>query len=82
MTTTVRTSAFTEPDRPKNLQIRYVTVGGTYLDVTGTGSIHKNHRWHCHGCQDGNDIYDQHRLSQARDQANTHANNCRAIPLT
>lgn len=28
MSTAVRTSAFTEPERPKNLQIRCVTIGG------------------------------------------------------
>ncbi|GHF30440.1 hypothetical protein GCM10017776_56060 [Streptomyces griseoluteus] len=31
----VRTAACTEPDRPKDLRIRYVTVGGSFVDVTG-----------------------------------------------
>ncbi|CAM5542192.1 hypothetical protein I6J39_34395 (plasmid) [Streptomyces californicus] len=35
MSTAVRAPAFTEPERPENLQIRYATVGGSFVDVTG-----------------------------------------------
>ncbi|MGW3658121.1 hypothetical protein ACWD6R_21620 [Streptomyces sp. NPDC005151] len=39
MNTAVRASAFTEPDRPKGLQIRFLTVGGSYVDVIGPGRL-------------------------------------------
>lgn len=37
MSTAVRASAFTEPERPMNLQIRFVTLGGSFVDVIGPG---------------------------------------------
>ncbi|MGW6705462.1 hypothetical protein ACWGDE_11305 [Streptomyces sp. NPDC054956] len=75
-------ATFHEPPRPSNLQIRYLTVGGSYVDVTGSGSPHDNNRWKCHGCKDGDDIYTHHYFFEARSKANDHANLCRAIPLT
>lgn len=81
MTTDVRTSAFTEPDRPNNLQIRYVTVGGSFVDVTGLGEHFKN-RWKCRGCNDSSDCPEEDYLWNIRETANAHAAACRAIPLT
>ncbi|WP_046500014.1 hypothetical protein [Streptomyces odonnellii] len=51
MSTAVRASAFTEPERPKNLQIRFVTLSGSFVDVIGLGEHLKN-RWRCHCCKD------------------------------
>ncbi|MCI3927856.1 hypothetical protein [Streptomyces sp. AN091965] len=62
----VRTSAFTEPDRPKDLQIRYLTVGGAHVDVTGSGEhpvdrlpddarVSRAARIVGHACSDGRD---------------------------
>ncbi|MFJ3860357.1 hypothetical protein ACIPRL_29485 [Streptomyces sp. NPDC090085] len=52
---TATLAAFTEPDRPKNLLIRFLTVGGSYVDVTGPGKHSEKNRWHCHGCGDSSD---------------------------
>lgn len=75
-------ATFHEPPRPENLQMRFVTVDGSYVDVTGSGHPYDDNRWKCHGCKDGDDIYQHHYLFEARNTANTHANNCRAIPLS
>lgn len=80
MDTAVRT-AFTEPHRPTDLQIRYVTVGGSFVDVVGGGEYVKN-RWKCHGCKDTSRFPEQEALSSIREKANAHAAACRAIPLT
>lgn len=82
MTTAVRASAFTEPYRPSNLQIRYLTLGGAYLDVTGSGEHAENNRWRCHGCQDHSDFPHAGCLFEMRKKASAHASVCRAIPLT
>lgn len=81
MSTVVRASAFAEPDRPKNLQIRFVTVGGSFVDVLGAGEHSKNH-WKCHGCKDTSQYPEQDYLWSIREKANAHAAACRAIPLT
>ncbi|MFD4833337.1 hypothetical protein ACFWPV_26295 [Streptomyces uncialis] len=79
--TTARITAFTEPDRPGNLQIRFITIGGSYVDVTGPGKHSKN-SWTCHGCQDTSRFPDEDWLWSIREKANAHAAACRAIPLT
>ncbi|MEU5958804.1 hypothetical protein [Streptomyces sp. NPDC047525] len=81
MNTAVRVSAFSEPDRPKDLQIRYSTVGGAYVDVTGGGEHMKN-RWKCHGCKDASRFPEEAYLFDMREKASAHASACRAIPLT
>ncbi|MGW6877132.1 hypothetical protein ACWGHA_32905 [Streptomyces xanthophaeus] len=81
MSTAVRPSAFTEPDRPKNLQIRFVTTGGSYVDVTGHGEHFDNNSWNCLGCGDTSRCPEQDGLWRIRPDANTHATACRAIPL-
>ncbi|MZE51412.1 hypothetical protein GTY86_08820, partial [Streptomyces sp. SID5770] len=77
-----RASAFTEPDRPKGLLIRFVTTGGSYVDVTGPGKHSEKNRWHCHGCGDSSDRPEEDYLFRIRPDANDHATACRAIPLT
>ena len=75
-------SAFTEPDRPSDLQIRFVTVGGSYVDVTGPGRHSDQNRWDCHGCKDSSDRPERDYMFRIRPDANAHAAACRAIPLT
>ncbi|MBQ0867377.1 hypothetical protein [Streptomyces sp. RK75] len=82
MSTAVRASAFTEPDRPKDLQIRYVTVGGAYLDVTGSGEHVQDNRWVCRGCKETSRAPETDWLFRIREEASAHASACRAIPLT
>ncbi|MFJ6000349.1 hypothetical protein [Streptomyces sp. NPDC092370] len=74
-------AAFTEPDRPKNLQIRFITVGGSYVDVTGPGEHSDKNRWDCHGCGDSSNRPEEDFLFCIRPEANNHAATCRAIPL-
>ncbi|GAA4694382.1 hypothetical protein [Streptomyces youssoufiensis] len=69
-----------EPDRPADLQIRYLTLGGAYVDVTGPGGDHC--RWTCHGCKDGPTYAYRDYLHVMRSEAAHHAATCRAIPLT
>ncbi|MEJ8653641.1 hypothetical protein WKI65_37755 [Streptomyces sp. MS1.AVA.3] len=76
------TSAFTEPDRPANLQIRFLTAGGSYVDDTGPGYSSGKHRWNCHGCKERSNFPEQDHLRRIRSGANEHAGICRAIPLT
>ncbi|MGW5679040.1 hypothetical protein ACWEV4_28850 [Streptomyces sp. NPDC003860] len=82
MTTAVRASAFTEPDRPKNLQIRYVNLAGAYVDVTGSGHHVQDNRWKCRGCKDTSSAPEADWLWRIRETASAHASACRAIPLT
>ncbi|MBV1957251.1 hypothetical protein KUG12_23390 [Streptomyces sp. BV333] len=81
MSTAVRASAFNEPERPKNLQIRFATIGGSFVDVTGLGENFKN-RWKCHGCKATSQFPEADYLFRIREKANDHAAACRAIPLT
>ncbi|MGW2109507.1 hypothetical protein [Streptomyces sp. NPDC001948] len=78
---TATLTAFTEPDRPKNLLIRFITVGGSYVDVTGPGEHSMKNRWDCHGCGDSSDRPEEDYLFSIRPNANHHAAACRAIPL-
>lgn len=73
--------AFTEPNRPKNLQTRFVTVGGSYVGVTGPGEHSDQNRWDCHGCGDSSSRLEEDLLFCIRPDANSHAASCRAIPL-
>ncbi|MFD4860668.1 hypothetical protein [Streptomyces atratus] len=82
MSTAALVSAFTEPDRPKDLQIRFVTVGGSYVDVTGPGCSSDKHRWDCCGCKDTSRFPEENYLWEIREGANEHAGICCAIPLT
>ncbi|MFZ4302780.1 hypothetical protein ACOZE3_33345 [Streptomyces cinereoruber] len=77
-----RRSAFTQPERPRDLQIRYLTVGGSYVDVTPAANKRLGSRWHCHGCKAVSEFPDTDYLSRIREKANDHAGSCRAIPLT
>ncbi|GHJ19166.1 hypothetical protein [Streptomyces albus] len=74
-------TTFTEPDRPSDLLIRYVTIGGSYVDVTGPGGTSPAHRWNCQGCGDSSDAPREDFLFRIRPDANSHAATCRAIPL-
>ncbi|WP_301129078.1 hypothetical protein [Streptomyces cacaoi] len=78
---TATLAAFTEPDRPGNLLIRFITVGGSYVDVTGPGKYSKKNRWNCHGCGDSRGWPEEDYLDRIRPDANNHAATCRAIPL-
>ncbi|MFD5192589.1 hypothetical protein ACFWMU_31455 [Streptomyces sp. NPDC058357] len=78
---TATLAAFTEPDRPKNLLIRSITVGGSYVDVTGPGKHSKENRWGCRGCGDSSGRPEEDYLFSIRPDANHHAAACRAIPL-
>ncbi|MFF3863664.1 hypothetical protein [Streptomyces sp. NPDC002209] len=77
---TLRT-ALAEPERPKDLQIRFVTLGGSYVDVTGPGHSSDKHSWTCRGCKETSDCPNQDYLFRIRRDANAHAGLCRAIPL-
>ncbi|MCX4451670.1 hypothetical protein [Streptomyces sp. NBC_01789] len=79
---TTTLAAFTEPDRPKNLLIRFVTTVGSYVDVTGHGEHAQDNRWHCLGCGDASHSPEQNYLFNIRPAANDHATACRAILLT
>ncbi|MFC7924501.1 hypothetical protein [Streptomyces cinereoruber] len=79
--TAIRSSAFTEPGRPTGLQIRYATIGGSYVDVISTNKRLKS-SWYCHGCKDASEFPEADYLSQICKKANDHAGTCRAIPLT
>ncbi|WP_328698526.1 hypothetical protein [Streptomyces sp. NBC_00342] len=81
MSTAARASTFTEPERPNDLLIRFITIGASFVDVTGTGEYSKDNRWHCTGCGDSSDCPDQDFLFRIRPDANNHAAACRAIPL-
>ncbi|MEW2709089.1 hypothetical protein AB0948_29430 [Streptomyces koyangensis] len=81
MSTAVRASAFNEPERPKNLQIRFTTIGGAFVDVIGLGE-HRMNRWTCRGCKDSSRFPEEDYLARIREKANDHAAACRAIPLT
>lgn len=76
------TLAFTEPERPEDLQIRFITIGGSYVDVTGPGHASAKHRWDCRGCKDTSRFPEEDSLWRVREKANEHAGFCRAIPLT
>ncbi|MFF3085873.1 hypothetical protein ACFVRB_12565 [Streptomyces nojiriensis] len=75
-------TALAEPERPKDLQIRFIALGGSYVDVIGPGHSSDKHRWTCRGCQETSDRPEQDCLFRIRRGANDHANLCRAIPLT
>jgi hypothetical protein len=78
---TAALTAFTAPDRPKNLLIRFITVGGSYVDVTDPGKHSDKNRWNCHGCGDSSVRPAEDFLFRIRPDANNHAVTCRAIPL-
>ncbi|MCX4554257.1 hypothetical protein [Streptomyces sp. NBC_01500] len=75
------TAASSEPHRPKGLQIRFATIGGSFVDVTGPGEHSDQNRWDCHGCMDGSRFPEREHLFSIREKANAHAGLCRAIPL-
>ncbi|WP_406351249.1 hypothetical protein OHB56_01895 [Streptomyces sp. NBC_01635] len=79
---TATLAAFTEPNRPKNLLIRFITVGDSYVDVTGPGKHSEKNRWDYRGCGDSFDRPEQNYLFRTRPDANNHATTCHAIPLT
>ncbi|MEU7031438.1 hypothetical protein AB0A60_32680 [Streptomyces sp. NPDC046275] len=79
---TTTLTAFTEPDRPKNLLIRFITIGGSYVDVTGPGEHLDKNSWDCRGCGASSDLPEEDFLFRIRPDANEHASTCRAIPLT
>ncbi|SFD74545.1 hypothetical protein [Streptomyces aidingensis] len=71
-----------QPPWPAGVVLRFLTVGGATVDVTGDGDEQsENHRWTCSGCLDtgpykGMDAY----LCETRKGANQHATTCRALP--
>ncbi|MEV5605749.1 hypothetical protein AB0L33_30365 [Streptomyces sp. NPDC052299] len=75
-------SAFTEPERPANLQVRYINLVGACIDVTGSGEYAQDNSWQCRGCQDGSSTPTTDWLWRTRHSASAHAAECRAIPLT
>ncbi|WP_411078340.1 hypothetical protein [Streptomyces sp. cmx-10-25] len=77
-----RPSAFTQPEQPRDLQIRYLTVGGSYVDVTPDADKRLESRWFCHGCKAASEFPQADYLFKIREKANGHAGSCRAIPLT
>jgi hypothetical protein len=71
-----------QPDRPDDLEIRFSTVGGSYVDVAGrTGFRGDHYRWFCHGCKAHSEFPEGSDLRSMRQAGNRHANECRAIPL-
>lgn len=75
-------AAPSQPDRPDDLEIRFSTVGGSYVDVAGhTGWQSDHYRWLCHGCKDRSSFPEQSDLNSMRNRGNRHAGECRAIPL-
>jgi len=79
--TTTANLAFNEPTRPQNLQLRFVTVGGSFVDVIGCGEHSEENRWTCHGCKDTSRFPEKSWLFEMREKANAHAEACRAISL-
>lgn len=76
------TASGMQPERPDDLAIRFSTVGGSYVDVTGNPGYREDHyRWSCHGCKAYAQFPEKGSLYDMRVGANTHANECRAIPL-
>ncbi|MFB7428760.1 hypothetical protein ACFC0K_36365 [Streptomyces hydrogenans] len=70
MHTALRTSFFTEPYCPKGLFIRFVTTGGSFVDVTGSGEHSDQNRWACHGCGELSDRPEKDFLFRIRPDAN------------
>lgn len=71
-----------QPERPDDLEIRFSTVGGSYVDVAGrTGFMDDHYWWFCYGCKDRSEFPAQGDLRRMREAGNRHANECRAIPL-
>ncbi len=64
---------------PNDVSLRYLTLGGAHLDVTGSGQ-QQDYAWHCHGCLQSSDCPDKDYLFRIRDHANEHASICRAMP--
>lgn len=63
---------------PNDVALRFTTVGGALLDVTGSGG--ETYAWHCHGCLLGSDCPAKDYLFRVRQGANEHASICRAMP--
>ncbi|WP_394436242.1 hypothetical protein [Streptomyces sp. SGAir0957] len=61
------------------IHMRFLTQGGATVIVCGSGGSVEDHGWRCLGC-DATDNGVGWWLRSARDQANAHAANCRALP--
>lgn len=71
--------------------MRFLTQGGAQVHVTRIGTYtvrgasghcwgeHEDH-WTCHGCDQGIGSHKRFTPRDIRDQANEHANDCRAMP--
>ncbi|MGW9439233.1 hypothetical protein [Streptomyces sp. NPDC055607] len=70
----MKLSPHANPPEPDNLLIRFHNQTGAAVDVAGNRYGHSL-RWRCHGCGDHSG---EHGLAFARDEANEHANACRA----
>ncbi|MCK1813281.1 hypothetical protein MTQ13_03165 [Streptomyces sp. XM4011] len=64
---------------PEGVVIRFVTVGGAHVDVTGPEYSDQT-SWYCHGCKDKSQYPYAGYLSSTRSKANDHASACRALP--
>lgn len=71
------TTTLTKTD--PNVLMRFLTQGGAIVIVTGSGRHVEDNHWRCLGCGDSSNYigrWDWH----ARDAANAHAEQCRAMP--
>jgi hypothetical protein len=69
-----------ESEKPTdNVLMRFLTQGGAQVHVTGSGRYVEDNNWKCLGCNDGSGGHGRHDWI-ARDAANEHATNCRAMP--
>ncbi|NUT24322.1 MAG: hypothetical protein HOV77_34650 [Hamadaea sp.] len=71
---------------PEGVIARYVTVGGATVDIEEIREGWKSPHWRCHGCAGTSrgaytgPFGDPFTLSEIREQAQAHAEKCRALP--
>ncbi|WP_330173000.1 hypothetical protein OG875_04975 [Streptomyces sp. NBC_01498] len=66
-----------EPKRPKDLDTRFSTTGGSWVDVlAGRTGSHTAYYWFCRGCKD--DAVSRPDRNQVVGEARGHAASCTA----
>ncbi|MFL1904786.1 hypothetical protein ACJWDR_37635 [Streptomyces tauricus] len=71
---------------PEGVIARFLTVGGATVDIEEQRAGWKSPHWFCHGCTDTSrgaytgPFGDPFTLGDIREQAQSHAETCRAMP--
>jgi len=65
---------------PGGVLMRFTTLGGSHVDVTGSGDHTEDNAWHCRGCLLDSERPAKDFLFRIRTRANDHASICRAVP--